>query len=599
MAGSKGIFFGGRSILKPGAYSVFNADRLVPNRLSPANTLAIVADGDGGDPSAPITLNSLQEARRVIRGGLALDLLDLAYNPSGEVQGAGQVQYVRLGAAVQAALNLADSGATDVITVTSKDFGLLTNNIRVKVESGTAQGKKVTVQDTSPDRESIEVGDNLGDMFTIEYTGASEDSELTITLSGDDSITLALDTSGQITPVPTDDLTLDLTLLQFSNVNKILDFLNGQPNYTATLSVGADGSLPSDKLDALAAVSTKPTAAQVTADIGAIEHYFDRTSEIVTVARIATNRNPPDNVAFTFLAGGSEGAAPDAARWTNQIALLEDVEANIVIIGSEDVAIQTILLAHVNAMNDVKAKRERIGVVGGPLAATVDTAIQTSLELSSSTMSQVYPGIKTRDPNTGDLQTLSSMYSAGLVGGMVAGVPASTSITNKQIRVGGLETLLGLTDIEKLLDGGVTPLEFVINEGIFKVVQGLTTYLADANVVLRKIIGIRVAQFIITELRNSADPFIGQTLDKTTVQSLRNALVAKLNQLIRRPGNPNGVLTEGTDELGNDSPAWRNLILTSDGLEVIEVVVDVSPVGEIAYIPITANLIPNRIQIAA
>jgi hypothetical protein len=599
MAAAKGIFFGGRSILKPGAYAVFDASRLVPNRLSPANTLAIVAQAKGGDPSVVHTVNSLQEARGIIREGTALDLLRLSYNPSGDVQGAGKTQFVRLNAAVQATLNLEDITPEAVVLVTSKDYGELNNNIRVKVESGTNVGKKVTVQDTSPDREVLEVGDDLGPMFTIQYSGASEDSLLDVVKTGDNATSLTLDTSGQVTPVPTDDLTLDLTLLQFNNINKIIEFIDGHPSYTAALVDQADGSLPSEKLDAQASQATKASPFTLTANIGAIENYFDRFSQLVDVTRVATKTATPENIAFTFLTGGSEGAAPDATRWQNQLALLEDVEAAVVIGGTEDVAIMTLILAHAEAMSDVKAKRERIALSGGGVGLTPDNAIANALELTSPYMSHVYPGIKTRNLETGDLEIKSPMHSAALVAGMVAGVAPSTSVTNKTIRVGGLERLLTLTEIEKLLDGGVTPLEFVQNEGVFKVVQGLTTYLKDANVILRKIIGIRVANFIIQELRNSAEPFVGETSDKTTIQSLRNALVAKLNLLIRRPGNPNGVLTEGVDENGEDQPAFRNLVVDFDGLEVATVTVDVSPVGEIAYIPITANLIPNRIRIAA
>ena len=58
MSTSKGIYFGARNIVKPGAYAVVNASAMVPNRLGAANTIAVIGQATGGKPQTFVKINS-------------------------------------------------------------------------------------------------------------------------------------------------------------------------------------------------------------------------------------------------------------------------------------------------------------------------------------------------------------------------------------------------------------------------------------------------------------------------------------------------------------------------------------------------------------
>jgi hypothetical protein len=247
----------------------------------------------------------------------------------------------------------------------------------------------------------------------------------------------------------------------------------------------------------------------------------------------------------------------------------------------------------------VKIRKERITILGGAANETVDQVVTRAQALANKRSALCYPGIKRRNLTTGNIDTLSPMYGAALVCGMAAGVTPETPMTFKAIRVAGLEKTLSLTDIESLLNYGVLPFEPVPTGG-FRIVQGLTTYLVDANVVWRKIAGVRIADYLNRELRASVERFVGGVADESTVHSILNAAASKLRQLTRSQINPTGVLTAGVDpDTGAAVPSFRNLTAVFDGFDLVALTYEAHPVGEVAYITVTAGLTPTQIVFKA
>ena len=93
----KGIYFGGRAILKPGVYATTDATALVPRRLGPANTIGIIGIAEGGQPRTVTPINSPQESKAQLRAGVMRDAIDLMYDPSPQIQGAGEIKFYRHG----------------------------------------------------------------------------------------------------------------------------------------------------------------------------------------------------------------------------------------------------------------------------------------------------------------------------------------------------------------------------------------------------------------------------------------------------------------------------------------------------------------------
>jgi len=191
------------------------------------NEIVILGDGvKRGDPNPDSILrfrNSLK-AKDLLGTGVVLDLMRLCWTPSTspEVIGANYVDFIRVGVPKQSSLILTD-GASAVLVATSREYGKDSNNIRVKVEDGTAEGKKITVSKVDDEgREVINSYDNLINAFSILYTGSGTAATITITKTGDDATLLQT----AVTAVTGDNLNIDLTDPNYESISQVISFIN-------------------------------------------------------------------------------------------------------------------------------------------------------------------------------------------------------------------------------------------------------------------------------------------------------------------------------------------------------------------------------------
>jgi hypothetical protein len=593
----KGIYFDGRAILKPGAYAKVNADAMVPNRPGAANTIGVIGTCLGGVPRTVTDITSPEEARKQLRGGILRSVAELMYDPSADMPGASRIKYYRLNLAVRAQVNLQDSVPANVILVQAKDYGVWTNQIRIKVEAGTVSGKKVTINDVL-DTENFEVGDDLGDAFTIRYVGSKFDAQLVVTKTGDNATALLLQTkaTGSGDPWVTE-LNLDLTQTSVSTLGLLCSYIDALSDYTCV--VKGDQNMPTSYIDGHAGQTIKSADFTHKANIGAIVHWINSNSQLVTASRVASAVNAPANVAYTFLAGGSEGSAPNNNDWQAALDAFTTHDVNFIFVCTEDATIHAMALAHCRVESGVSRRHERICILGGAAGETVAQEIARAQALNDQRAALIYPGIKRRNLTTGNVDSLSPMYAAALVTGIAAGSPPETPLTFKSVRVSGLEKILTLTEIEQLLDKGVMPLESVPSDGLFRIVQGITTYLKDANVIWRKVAGVRIADYLNRNIRQAVQHFVGRTADRRTMTTILNAVVTRLRSLTRTETNQVGVLTEGQSVDGLVEPAFKNVKAEFDGFDLVAVSYEAHPVGEVAYITITAGLTPTTIVASA
>ncbi|MDO8357317.1 MAG: phage tail sheath subtilisin-like domain-containing protein [Nitrospirota bacterium] len=592
---SKGIYFGARSIVKPGAYSVVNASEMVPNRLGAANTIAVIGQATGGKPRTFTKVGSPADAASQLRSGVLLDVMNNMYDPSNEVPGAGDVLYYRLNLAVQAALSVLDAGAVAVLNLTAKDYGVHTNQIRTKIEAGSISGKKITINDVL-DTVNYEMGDNLGNAFSLQYTGALFACRLSITKTGDVATALLLQTQAASGADPWVTMaSVDLTNSSLATMGMLTRYLAGLQSMTVTIL--GDSNEPVGDLDAVSNQNVKSAAYTATANIGAIVNWVNRNSQLMTAARVASAVNVPANVGYTFMTGGSEGAAPSNSDWQAALDALLSVECNLVFVCSESAAIHAMALSHCNTASDVKARKERMCFVGGARGETVSQVVTRAQGLAGARSVLCYPGVNQIDLLSGNIVNRSSLYTAALVCGMAGGIRPEIPLTFKTVNgtVQGLETDLQLADIETLLTYGVLPVEHVASDGIFRIVQGITTYLVDDNVIWRKVAGVRIADYLNSQVRKAVSRYIGRVADQRTVTSILNTVVSTLSQLTRSATNQTGVLTAGNKPDGSPEPAFKNVQAVFDGFDLVAVSYMAHPVGEVGYITITAGLTPTQI----
>lgn len=174
------IFFAGRLIRTPGAYSYVDASGLEQVGLSAAGIVAVLGTAEGGISVADleevgdfIRITKPERARELFRSGQLREVADILFAPSKDpdiLGGAQEVVAMKVNPATVSTLTLPNAYG-DCLDLTSNDYGAFTEQINVTVGTGTNQGKLITI--TFED--IVESVDDLGGdtMFSIKYTDAA------------------------------------------------------------------------------------------------------------------------------------------------------------------------------------------------------------------------------------------------------------------------------------------------------------------------------------------------------------------------------------------------------------------------------------------
>jgi hypothetical protein len=173
------IFFNGRRLNVPQAVSKIDASALAAVSPAAVGVVAMIGTAEGG---APLTVKeSLADANQPntvqerYRSGDLRTAGIFAFEPSADTAIPGGAQkeiLVKVNPALQSGVSLPDDNGVDSLDITSKDWGLFTNQINVDVDLGTIDGKKYTVVFEG----TVEVFDNVGGeaIFDVTYAPGAE-----------------------------------------------------------------------------------------------------------------------------------------------------------------------------------------------------------------------------------------------------------------------------------------------------------------------------------------------------------------------------------------------------------------------------------------
>lgn len=561
-------FFNGRLWITPATMSVIDDSGMANRNLTVGNVVAYIGRAEGGEPNKALKFGSPSEARAVLRSGDLLKAVEKAFDPSAQTGAPSVVVAVRVDPATQSALTLKDAALNNVITLASTDYGAYTSQIKAKVESATTKGKKLTTQFGT----SYYSEDNVyRDAFSILYTGA----ELTALMSI---------TNAQLTleaPAATVVATIDLNV--YDTIQELVDRINTVAGFAATVldSNGEKSSL--NGLDSVTGQDVKTALYTATANLQAVVDWFNGATEgYVTATRVAGAGAVPSNVAFTYLAGGSNGTVTNT-EWTNAFTTLQAEDVQWVVPLSSDASIHAMNDAHVAYMSNV-ARMERRGLVGGASAQTQTEVKAAAKALNSDRTSQCYPGYW--DYNAaGTLELRPSYMTAALVAAAFAGSNPGTALTNKSLKIRGLEAKLrNPTDTDDLIKAGILCIEETSNG--YKVVKSISTWLINRNYNRVEVsVGVAV-DFTARNLRDALDVLRGEKGTPATMgraYSLAHSALMRLSQ--PEPAGP-GVL------VGDEAnPPFKNLRVFLEG-DVLAVEVEASPVIPVNYIPLTIHAVP-------
>jgi hypothetical protein len=220
--------------------------------------------------------------------------------------------------------------------------------------------------------------------------------------------------------------------------------------------------------------------------------------------------------AFAMFSGGNNGEAASAAEYKEGLDNLLNEDVQIVLAAGQDDSFGDELDAHSQVAASDAIRRDRIAVVGSKVEATLDNILGHNL--ASDRVIFVAPGIKTTDAPSGKEVTLPGAYAAAAVAGLLAGLSAHISPTNKTLRIGGLEQRYTNAQLTQLVKARVLALE--ARQG-FRIVKGITT---STNTAWHQITTRRIVDLAKFGVRSAANPFIGLLNNERVRSALRTAI---------------------------------------------------------------------------
>lgn len=562
------VFFNGRLIVSPTTASVVNDDAMRNQNLTVGNVVALVGRSAAGEPKTALRFGSPQEAQRELVSGELLDAVLAAFDPSNETGGPFQVVAVRVNPATQATGTMKDASTATVVNLTSTNYGLGQNQIKFKTEAGSLDGLRVTVQRG----QDYYTQDNIARRaFSVVYTGA--EATATITVNGTQAILAA----------PAGTTVATLALAEYPTVQDLVDRINAVTGFAAEALDRNGPKATLNALDYVTAQSVKTTAFVVRGDLQAVVDWINSAGEgFLTATRAAGVGTKPAVAAWTFLTGGSDGTT-DFDDWSAAFEALESVDVQWVSPVSSDSAIHALADAHVAYMSNV-ARKERRAIVGTAVSTSDADAIAAAKALNSDRTSLVHLGHYNYDGD-GNLVLMPPYISAALLAGMFSGVNPGTPLTNKTIKVRGLERdLRNPTDTDQLILGGVLCLENT--EQGYKVVKSISTWLGNDNYNrVEQSTGVAV-DFVARNVRNALDVLRGTKASPLVLSRAVSIAESALRELARPEPQGPGVI------VGNEaSPAYRNIKAYLEG-DVLRVDFECSPVIPVNYVLATIYAVP-------
>jgi len=483
--------------------------------------LVLVGSANGGQPNVPQTITNFAQAREIFRSGELLDAIEMAWNPSPSVAGAGKIIAIRTDDATQAKL---ESGG---LTFTSKLYGVDANSIQVALADNALTGaKRVSVYFTKERYEKVY--DNIGNIFTVRYTG--EEAAATVEVKVDATSKLATQLilsagadAGSLAALRTYELGQGV----YQDVHVLVNDINNLPDFEAQMiTLGGNKNITTDALDALTAVDIKAAPATVKA-IGA--DLIDRLENDTYVAvEVDRAQALPATVALSNLAGAKTDPSP--ASWAAFFSEITNLDAYYVVPLTADAAIHGELGQYLR--DESNNGRHLRGLVGGGINESLEETRSRQMGLRNARVAVVGDS-GTRRMADGRIYNFPAYMQAALIAGLASGLEVGEPITYKKLNIESLDHKYTGDQLDQLHNSGVIMTEFVRTRtsSHFRVVSDPTTYNVSTEPVQNRISLGEVSDFLTTELREVLDnEFIGTRIRNTSASIMKNRVESFLDQ---------------------------------------------------------------------
>lgn len=555
--------FDGQTISKPGSYSRSKVDNSGGAPLGSNDVLFLIGEAELGAPGdvegiQEFSASQLDALVAKYGSGPIVDAALVSTRPSRTpgIGGAGRIQVWKTNSALQAQVSINEATDTNpLLTLKDQAWGAPGNNISVTIADGTTSLQKlITVNKLNETSEAL--GENAAiAVLSIQYTGDASTASLALTGVSQTNKTLATTLAGDQTDGSAN---LAISLANYS-MKELVDFINAQTGYSASLSDGTKAAKSGLELDPVAIADVKTSASSMYRLQQEIVELINAGSDRVVASLAATPvAGLPVNVTDSFLAGGAKGASLNsdfsgglaqslAKTWNVALPCISRDATDDIADGLTDASsaytiasVIASLDSHLRLRGSTKNRKEAQGMAGIREAAKAD-AFQAARDAGSFLVQLAMQDVLIVDA-AGELKWKQPHIMAALAAGIRLGTAVGEPLTHKFINANGVghvvDPVTGLEtgdfnaglDAEDAIDAGILFTEEA--SGGNRIVVDNTTYGIDQSFVFNRGSVVEASQFIAKTLRETAElVFVGQKVSNGVAASIKSVLRNKLREL--------------------------------------------------------------------
>lgn len=529
---SQSVYFNGELITIPGAYSSVDVSAMSTKRDGEGSKIiAILGECTGGEPGVIQFFDEPTAAKKVLKSGELLKACEKAWDPVSRTKegvklgGANTIACIRTNTATKSKheIKAKVDDPTAQIVFESKDWGDNTRH-QIKMSDGSLNNtKKVVVYDQT--KGTYETYDNVGNLFSMSYTGSAAYAELNVFLDGNDSMFLQTKV-GEDAATAQEDIKIKLDPKSIKTLKGLINQLQSYENYTVSSTNPYNNKLIVTDLDFVTKQSIKldagQTAHRVTAVYADLKNKFDTISQLVRVSSFDKSKGTIENFDYITLDGGVQGTSP--ASWVYFFDMLSNFDIFYIVPLTHEVSIHAELASHITTLSGNLGK-ERRGVVGGTINETVAETLQRARDLASSRVQVVHGGFYDYNSDN-ELELYAPYVLAAQHAGRAAFLEDGESATHDTYRMSVPEYKLERTELTQLLAGGCLAFEFVLGrnstaQSFVRLVHDLTTDTTSSDTVHTERATGALADSINKEIRDELDNLL--TGKRTAVADLTSA----------------------------------------------------------------------------
>lgn len=435
-----------------------NSDSLSSATAGSEKAVVLFGSAEGGEPGTLYRLSNLPQARNIFAGGELLDAIELAWTPSNTQSGAGIIYAMRVDSAKQATLKVQG------LNIESKQYGTIANQVAVSLKQDpTTSAYTFTVTDARTGK--TETYENLGDLFTITYTGKGKAAVAEVK-------------SGVLTVTVDDVVYATFTLGKnglYKTVGQLVNAINADEYLKAAINIYANRETATDNIFDVELGSILKTPVAVTS-VTASLLYRVAFSNLIDVT--ATGTKDLEAIPQTQLTGGTVGTVPTS--WTNMFGRFLEQDAPLayyLVAVTPDLAIHKELRKIVKESSDIGYSLRAI--VGSGFEVSINELLQRRAELAEQLVSMSGFSAEVR-MNDGRLLLAPPYMTAVMIAGIASGLPVGEPLTFKNLRIESIKTFdapYTSEELDLLFESGVITAEKSRNRAAasFRISSEVTT----------------------------------------------------------------------------------------------------------------------------